>query len=67
MKELQVGNVVRVRNWMNNYTVTIVRVTKTTAFADKYSLKFRREVLFGDTVRTKGNERFSTTSYTLES
>jgi hypothetical protein len=64
MKQLEVGNKIRVKNWMNDYVVTIVRVTKTQAIGDKYGHRFRRNYNDGF-LRPVSSEKYSTTSYQL--
>lgn len=71
MKELQIGDKIRMINTFNNNLIIIHRVTKTMAFGkigdSKYEYKFKRSYYDPKLITSLPRERFSMTSYKLES
>ena len=68
MKELNIGDKIKVKNWMNNYIVEIVRVTKTQAIAKtpyNNEIKFKRSYSHSDYITKLPREKWNTTDYIL--
>lgn len=67
--ELEVGDIINVKNTFNDHNVKIYRVTKTMAIAKRegfdYETRFRRCVIWGNTAKIVNDEQYNTTHYTV--
>lgn len=69
-KQLEIGHKIKVTNYMNNYVLTIVRVTKTRAMSAPYNnagsyASFKREYLNPKWLTLIPRIKWSTTNYEL--